>query len=1806
MTEPRELKLVPIDCYGNEFPSETWGPVTIAPTATEPKVSLTVDKGFDPQANRVRRKGIVTWDLGLASSNWVVRVHLLPWTTADGNTYSGAEVWRPTTTARTGKGEFFFDTPGGAQQIVLRALAESCVGRDTKDVPVDCGCEENASSADPVYFKDGNVRVYDSDPLPPIAGQVLARTYNSDEQVVALFGRGWTTLFERRLILNMDGGEQVVSLVTGTNEVVTFRGSGNTFRQTWPTARPSDGILEYDAGTGTYSHRAAGSTETAVFRESDGRLLVLRDTTSGREARIGYDAQGLPQSLSDSWSGTSWVLTIDAPSRRVSSIGVGGRPDLTWSYSYDGAGNLRNVTAPGSAAWRTYEYNANRMTASYGPSGNLIESHTYDANGYGISSTGPGDEIGSIEYNLPGSVADERVTRVTYKTGATAEYALRPAGGAYRPVRVTGGCSSCGASDATYVHDQDGRVIREQSPDGYITVKTYNGAALASEERFLRPTDCDPATDAQHCRMSPDALATASLQATSATVLSTYTYGDPLWPDRVTAVATPSVFAPGRTRRESHSYHPRSGALAGTSVLGWSGEEPSTDFERTTSRKFYGDATACNPRGDDGCPGTGSDDGLTPLFAPGGAFDSAWLSLPQPARLVKSIDGPRTDVQDVTSFVYYPIHSSVPALWRGQLAATKNAAGHVTRYESYDIFGNATRVVDPNGVVSEVTFDTLSRPVTSTLKGVAGCSSEPLCGTDLVTTRSYATAGPLITEVRPGGAVTSYTYDGRGRVRTLSRGLSVTDLREQVEYSYDPLNGKKSGERMLARENGVWVEKRQESFAYDSDARLQIVTHADASTVHYTYDAADRVRGIRDENHSAANTTYAYDPAGRVRSVTQTLTGAVGGVVVTRYGYDLHGNLTSVTDPNGNVTSYLYDDYGSLVRQTSPVTGTTTYSYDQAGNLQSTTDARGVTTSRVYDVLGRVTLARAGAGEGESDEGGGVEEVRWTYDTSTFGVGRLAQMTDPTGSTSYAYERRGLLASEAKTIEGTTYTTGYGYDANGNRSRIDYPSGRGVSYTYDFADRPFSASAGQTPLVTSARYLPFGPLTEIVYGNGTTKRMTYDARYRAMTNSLAGGEDFIASYSYGHDPVGNITAIHDTLDPSFNRDFGYDDLNRLTVANTGAALWGAASNSYDAMGNIRTMTLGRTVGRTFTYHGTTPKLASSVENGETRNVLYDAAGNELLAAGASYEYTPRNHLARQNTTSYSYDGRGVRTITLRPAGILELRVPSTVSGGSTAQGEVVLSSPAPAAGAVVTLASSNPVASVPPSVTVGAGETAAAFTISTSVVTGEQRAILTATFNGSQRTATVSVVGSRFDDVSVAPQSVVGGDSARGTITLSSAPADRDASISMRSSSDAVRVPEMVVVRAGERSADFSVSTVPVIRRTVARISATVGGEERETALTILPPSLLSITFTPASLTGSSSTTGMVTFNGRAPEGGLSVALSTLRDLLSVPPVVSVAAGERTATFTATAVPVEAEAAVAVTASAGESSITANVTILPPDLTHLSVAPATIIGGDTATATVTINAPAAAEEARVQLSTSDSAIAASPAHVFVPSGTTEGTARITTAPVPAPTPIVVSASRAGITRSATVTIEPPPATIASFAVATSSVVGTNDVLATVTLTSPAPATGVEIELASSDAAAAVPPVITIASGATAGTFRIKTALVAAPANVILTATHATTVKTAALAVMPPAGNYIASLGVVPTFIVGGTTATATVTLAFPSGDHGGSDVHLTSSAPLVLSVPSVVKVNGNSTTATFTVTTAAVPEPVAATLTATY
>jgi len=75
--------------------------------------------------------------------------------------------------------------------------------------------------------------------------------------------------------------------------------------------------------------------------------------------------------------------------------------------------------------------------------------------------------------------------------------------------------------------------------------------------------------------------------------------------------------------------------------------------------------------------------------------------------------------------------------------------------------------------------------------------------------------------------------------------------------------------------------------------------------------------------------------------------------------------------------------------------------------------------------------------------------------------------------------------------------------------------------------------------------------------------------------------------------------------------------------------------------------------------------------------------------------------------------------------------PAIVVGGTSAQGTVTLSGPAPAAGAVVSLASSNPAATVPLTVTVPANAVSATFTITTTAVGAVTQLNISGSYNGS-------------------------------------------------------------------------------------------------------------------------------------------------------------------------------------------------------------------------------------------------------------------------------------------------------------------------------------------------------------------------------------------------------------------------------------------------------------------------------------------
>ncbi len=182
--------------------------------------------------------------------------------------------------------------------------------------------------------------------------------------------------------------------------------------------------------------------------------------------------------------------------------------------------------------------------------------------------------------------------------------------------------------------------------------------------------------------------------------------------------------------------------------------------------------------------------------------------------------------------------------------------------------------------------------------------------------------------------------------------------------------------------------------------------------------------------------------------------------------------------------------------------------------------------------------------------------------------------------------------------------------------------------------------------------------------------------------------------------------------------------------------------------------------------------------------------------------------------------------------------PTSVTGGNSSTGTVMLSGPAPTSGATVTLSSSNTtVANVPSSVTVAAGATSASFTVSTSAVAASTTVTISATYAGATRSASLTVAPApppppTVFSLTLNPTSVFGGvQSSTGTVTLTGPAPAGGAQVFLSSSNGAARVPSSVIVPAGATSATFTVNTSFVLISTSATISASYNGTTRTATL---------------------------------------------------------------------------------------------------------------------------------------------------------------------------------------------------------------------------------------------------------------------------------------------------------------------------------------------------------------------------------------
>ena len=271
--------------------------------------------------------------------------------------------------------------------------------------------------------------------------------------------------------------------------------------------------------------------------------------------------------------------------------------------------------------------------------------------------------------------------------------------------------------------------------------------------------------------------------------------------------------------------------------------------------------------------------------------------------------------------------------------------------------------------------------------------------------------------------------------------------------------------------------------------------------------------------------------------------------------------------------------------------------------------------------------------------------------------------------------------------------------------------------------------------------------------------------------------------------------------------------------------------------------------------------------------------------------------------------------------------PSSVTGGTSAQGTVTLSSAAPSGGLVVSLSDNSSLTGLPASVTVPAGSASASFSITTSTVGTSSSATISAVYGGVTRTASLTVNPPALSALTLNPASVTGGTSAQGTVTLSGAAPSGGLVVALSDNTSVTSLPASVTVPAGSTSASFTVSTSAVASSSSATISAVCGGVTKTAALTVNPPVLSTLTLNPTSVKGDNTSQGTVTLSGPAPKGGAVVTITDNSSKASEPVSATVPAGSTSASFTITTTSVYTTTPVTISALYGGVTKTVTLTV---------------------------------------------------------------------------------------------------------------------------------------------------------------------------------------------------------------------------------------------------------------------------------------
>jgi len=183
-----------------------------------------------------------------------------------------------------------------------------------------------------------------------------------------------------------------------------------------------------------------------------------------------------------------------------------------------------------------------------------------------------------------------------------------------------------------------------------------------------------------------------------------------------------------------------------------------------------------------------------------------------------------------------------------------------------------------------------------------------------------------------------------------------------------------------------------------------------------------------------------------------------------------------------------------------------------------------------------------------------------------------------------------------------------------------------------------------------------------------------------------------------------------------------------------------------------------------------------------------------------------------------------------------------VAGCKSVSGRVTLPAPAPASGTLVLITDTLASATTPATLKIAAGATSRSFTVKTSAVAAEESGTVSVSFDGTTLRQPLTLRPMGVSSIRLDPKTVVGGADVTGTATLECLAGPGPIEVVLSSTDAAVAAPTMdsVLVPAGAKSAEFMVTTTPVLATTKPKVGGTANGIAKSRTLTVTTPVALS------------------------------------------------------------------------------------------------------------------------------------------------------------------------------------------------------------------------------------------------------------------------------------------------------------------------------------------------------------------------------